>query len=681
MKNALNFLSEWAEGEAWKTHVLKEVTTNSVIDTSRLLAEVIYLLSNQDQQETAVTTEMEPINDTVLVINEIKSPRNINALSNDVHFSLGKNLNVFYGENGSGKSSYIRMFRKLADNYFTDEKNLSIIPNVYDESATTGDYSQTVDVRYSVNGTETYETIDINEPHPILSRLNVFDNDSVIPLINSDLSFSVLPKGFEVFQKVSEQLDALRKETSQIIEREKMKQNELFADSSFDSLRNDLDRIKQEVSCSRKLKTYLDTHYPRADKYDEAISALEKKIRELESSNPSDKVKILSAQKTKLESIRRSTEQLSVALSAENISKINQLIGDYELKIQEERIFNEDFRRNIAFLDVVSDEWFAFIHAGKRYYDSVHISQVEEGTPCIFCGHPYDSGSVKLVGSYFWHVSNSTKYAQDSIEKELLRHDLTGVVISLADDELALFENEKFIERLKASIQLISRNKELFTDHIRKKSLVPDAAVLDVTGLTQEITNEISLLTERIDNLGKNEVEIGEIIASHKASKIEVERNEKLHASIPLLEKWIGLNDMIAEHTKASRKFSTNSLTQKQGEAFREIIQSTYIETFNRFAQDLRVANVNIKLNSQKGQTVRRKYVVSEEYKVSNVMSEGEQKAISLVEFATDLTMRRNLNSVLFDDPVTSLDYKRSELIANLIYELSLERPGRYSPR
>ncbi|WP_335872289.1 hypothetical protein [Bacillus sp. 2205SS5-2] len=38
-----------------------------------------------------------------LTISEIKSPKNVNALSGDAQSSLGKNLNVVYGENGSGK--------------------------------------------------------------------------------------------------------------------------------------------------------------------------------------------------------------------------------------------------------------------------------------------------------------------------------------------------------------------------------------------------------------------------------------------------------------------------------------------------------------------------------------------------------------------------------------------------
>lgn len=83
---------------------------------------------------------------------------------------------------------------------------------------------------------------------------------------------------------------------------------------------------------------------------------------------------------------------------------------------------------------------------------------------------------------------------------------------------------------------------------------------------------------------------------------------------------------------------------------------------------------MSIKLTPQRGQTHRSKYVVDEGYKVTDIMSEGEQKAIAMAEFATDLTIRRNYNTVLFDDPVTSLDYKRTELFAKLIYNLSKER-------
>lgn len=45
------------------------------------------------------------------------------------------------------------------------------------------------------------EKVNINVYHEELSKINVFDSDSLQPLLNKDLSFSVLPKGLDFFCK------------------------------------------------------------------------------------------------------------------------------------------------------------------------------------------------------------------------------------------------------------------------------------------------------------------------------------------------------------------------------------------------------------------------------------------------------------------------------------------------
>ncbi|WP_027415038.1 AAA family ATPase [Aneurinibacillus terranovensis] len=674
MTTAMYFLSEWAGKEAWKVHVVNEVRTRSEIDSSKLLDEVLGLMQSEQTLDLLADIDSERADEGVLVINNIKAPNNISALSRDVHFALGGKLNVFYGENGSGKSSYVRMFRKLANNYYTSEKHLKIIPNVYEDKASVKSPMQTIEVTYTVMHEKVNEVVDINLPHPMLSKMNVFDSDSVLPLINSDLSFTVLPNGFELFQKVSHQLDVLRDELSQVIERDKLKQDTLFVDSSYDFIRAELNTIMREIGNFKDVKPFLDSNHPRSESYEDAITEIDVQIKELESSNPKDKITILSTQRTKLVSIKESIQKLAVTLSTENIKKINKLIKDYELKVQEEREFNELFQKSVSFLDVVNNEWLLFIKAGKKYYDSVNRAQIKEGEPCIFCSNPLTSTSVNLVESHFKHVNNRHKEVHDSLEKQLFSHDLTKIVISWADEDSALFESEKFLERIKSAIQLVNRNKELFSMFLNAKQVMDNSVILDVSDVIEEITQEISALSDRIDNLTKNKAEINELIASRKSLKDTLQKNEKLHLSLDYLAEWFQIRESVENHNKAKRKFSTNTLTQKQADAFKKLVQGEYLETFERFAQELQVSNVNLKMSPQKGQTLRKKFVASEEYKVSEIMSEGEQKAVAMVEFATDLTMRNNFHTVLFDDPVTSLDYKRSELIANLIYQLSLSR-------
>ncbi|MGG0889450.1 AAA family ATPase [Cytobacillus horneckiae] len=674
MKKAVDFLAEWARGEAWKIHVINKANRADENDLSKFLDEVLHLMKTKETVVMIDDIENGTLEGKKLIINEIQSPKNINAISGDVQFSLGKNLNVFYGENGSGKSSYVRMFRKLAENYHTSEKDLTILPNVYEEEQSEESLAQTVEVAYLLDEKMNNNLVDINEPHNVLSKINVFDSDSVLPLINNDLTFSILPKGFDKFQIVTMLLDLLRKDVSTTIRVEEEKQGRIFSDSSFNFIQEELNRITKEVKESHGIRKFLNSNYPRSDAYEEVIEEIDIQIKDLEATNLKDKITILTAQRTKLRSIRDAFKKLSAILNVENIEKVNALIKDYETKIQEERDFNQAFKKNVSFLNVVNDEWFDFVKLGKKYYESINQNHIHEGDSCIFCSQSLSTLSVNVIETNFSHIIKSKKGSIDAIEKELLKQELQDIVVNFSDEEHALIESERLLGRIKSAIQLVNRNKELFSSLLTSKKTITDDVSLDLTDIFEEINQELSEIEGRITNLNDTKVEADKKIGSLKDTRETLIKNEKLHSSHDLLVEWFNIQKSIKELRTAKSKFSTNSLTQKQSEAFQCIVQDKYFDIFERFAQELKVSNVNLRLIPKKGETLRKKSVSSKEYKVSQIMSEGEQKAVAMAEFATDLTMRGDFNTILLDDPVTSLDYKRSEIIANLIYKLSLER-------
>ncbi|MCM3068278.1 AAA family ATPase [Priestia flexa] len=674
MKTAVDFLAEWASGEEWKIHVLNKVKMENGTDSSELLGEVLHFIKTKETVELIGEIESGSLEGKKLIINEIKSPRNINAISGDAQFSLGKNLNVFYGENGSGKSSYVRMFRKLAVHYYTSEKDLTILPNVYEEEQLEDRLKQTVEVAYLLDEKANNDLVDINKPHTVLSKINVFDSDSILPLINSDLTFSILPKGFDKFQMVTVLLDSLRKQVAATIQVEEEKQKKIFSDSSYDFIREELNKITEEVKDSNKIKEFLDSNYPSSEAFEEVIGEIDLQIKDLESANPKDKITILTAQKTKLSAIRDSFKKLSAILNMENIEKVNSLINDYELKIQEERDFNDAFKKNVSFLNVVNDEWFSFVKMGKKYYESINQDHIHEGNSCIFCSQSLSATSVSVIETNFSHIAKSNKGSIDAIEKELLKQDLQTTMVNFSNEEIALIESERLLGRIKSTIQLVNRNKELFSSLLTSKKTITDDVILDLTDIFEEINRELNEIEGRIKNLNDSKEETDKKIGSLKDIREIFKKNEKIHSSLDLLLEWFNIQKSIKELSTAKSKFSTTSLTQKQSEAFQSIVQDEYFEIFEQFAQELKVSNINLRLIPKKGETLRKKSVSSKEYKVSQIMSEGEQKAVAMAEFATDLTMRRDFNTILFDDPVTSLDYKRSEIISNLIYRLSLER-------
>jgi wobble nucleotide-excising tRNase len=58
----------------------------------------------------------------------------------------------------------------------------------------------------------------------------------------------------------------------------------------------------------------------------------------------------------------------------------------------------------------------------------------------------------------------------------------------------------------------------------------------------------------------------------------------------------------------------------------------------------------------------------------STILSEVEQKLIALSNFLAECTIDNRLNTIIFDDPVTSLDMDYRDKISDKIVQLSQNR-------
>ncbi|MEK3738776.1 AAA family ATPase [Paenibacillus sp. FSL R5-0636] len=675
---AINYIADWASESNWKKHLINKVISND-FDNSEdetLLKEIIDLITSKEDVGLKLLKQTQEENDLRLVINEIKRPVNINALSCDTAFNLGGKLNVFYGENGSGKSSYVRVFRKLAKNYHTSAKDMKLLPNVYLVGSQDKDtmLKQTIDVSYTSNGTlNPINEVDINEEHSHLMQMNVFDSDSVLPLLNSNLTFSVLPQGFKYFNKIVEILTSLRTKVDSMIANVRVDQGNIFKDSSFEIIRSEINNIIRNEKRTDKVKEFISKAYPFDETLETEIAQLDFKIKESEGSNISDKLKILRSQKAKLESLVSGISKLSNKLSRENIEFVNNLINEYAGKVQEEKKQNEDFSKGISYLQHVNEEWYVIIRNTKEYYQALEKDGPEVGECCVLCSQQLAQSEVDIIKSSIVHVCSELHSEKAKLTEYLDKYKITDVLDFKKEDN-EIFEKEVLVEKIRAIISLLQTNIELFNGGITSRKSVGLHTVVDFTDFIKEIEAESLDLGERIQSLSKSTSELQELLTTYKTRKQDLVKAKLISDSLSMFEKYYSHEDYIQTLTAIKSGFATTSITRKAKEAFASIVEETYTTTFNNYCDQLKVKKVNIKLTPQRGQTHRSKYVINEGYKVTDIMSEGEQKAIAMAEFATDLTIRRNFNTVLFDDPVTSLDYKRSELFARLIYNLSKDR-------
>ncbi len=93
-------------------------------------------------------------------------------------------------------------------------------------------------------------------------------------------------------------------------------------------------------------------------------------------------------------------------------------------------------------------------------------------------------------------------------------------------------------------------------------------------------------------------------------------------------------------------------------EASEQLLNKDFEKRFEDECKLLRAPNVTLNFPGRQGQVTRRKLVAS--YKPSQVLSEGEQKALALADFLAEVTSVPASSPVVFDDPITSMDHRPS---------------------
>src|ERR1035437_5045901 len=115
--------------------------------------------------------------------------------------------------------------------------------------------------------------------------------------------------------------------------------------------------------------------------------------------------------------------------------------------------------------------------------------------------------------------------------------------------------------------------------------------------------------------------------------------------------------------TGALAAFRTNYITTFQGNLFSKYITDKYKEIFEDECKALNAPkNVDIIQRNVKISSLRKLLVA--EVTASHILSEGEQRAISLADFLTESQLNPQNRGLVFDDPVSSLDHLRKNDIA-----------------
>jgi hypothetical protein len=140
-----------------------------------------------------------------IYLNGVRELINVNALKNDQRLSIGKQLTIIFGENGTGKSGYARVTKRACLARAVEP----ILPNVY---AAPADHAPSAIFEIEENGVLRDEKwIEGNETPKCLGRFAVFDSKCARVYISAENELGFLPYGFDIVKGVGIITDEVKK--------------------------------------------------------------------------------------------------------------------------------------------------------------------------------------------------------------------------------------------------------------------------------------------------------------------------------------------------------------------------------------------------------------------------------------------------------------------------------------
>ena len=662
-KSLTEEIHDWIGGlEYWEQCLaIKILSKQAITDGDVKLAYKYFLEDNelaekktaQPKIKIAPTSSATSVEDFLL--SEIKGIKGVNALKDEQNIPISENLSILYGDNGVGKSGYIR----ILNNAFLSRGDKSLHNNIY-SSVKPKEKSCVFKFKDS---TKEYELKfpDDSENYEF-SCYSVFDTLSITAHLTTENIIQFLPNGLEFFDAYS----------SVVTRVQGLLENDIHSNSPANVFTDFFDtdttvkKLIESLNGSSDIKVIQEKSKVTPEELTK-LASLEKSLIDLKKIDVTKKVKGLRKIQEQLGELKEEFENLNQYFSDAEIGKLKKLIGDYlhNKKLSASEGLAQFQTENIG--SIGSDEWKDLLVAAKAFaeiqYDDEDLYPADKDF-CLLCHQPLSKEAKQLIEAYWkFLTSNAEKKLQQVVDEiSEQQTDLTELDTKVLADDSVL--SEWLSENSEANLKIW--NAQIKSIDVLRKQLIFS---LKSKKWNDEITaKQISLrafpLVEKAiqDKIASfNEAEISRKIKVTEKEIQELKDRKKLATLLTKISEFINKRKWASKVN--AKRFNTRKITEQQKHLFSKFVTDEYVRIFNLECEKLDAQfGINISQRASKGNTL--KHLVLEGLTPSQVLSEGEQRAISLADFLTEAQMGTKNKGIIFDDPVNSLDHIRRQTIA-----------------
>ncbi|MHB8255082.1 MAG: AAA family ATPase [Acidiferrobacter sp.] len=677
--NVLQEILEWSQGRPmWQRDALRRLVLNGELSDEDIssLTEICKSAHGLAEQQETDPLAKEHMPDRAagavpVSLVSIFHHRGVNALAEDQTLNFAPGLTVVYGDNGAGKTGYIRILKSACRARGQEH----ILGNVV---SGTSPLAPVVAIKYKVG----------TEPEPrewtgtggeeFVSRVSVFDTQCAAVYLTEKTDVAFRPFGLDLFDKLVKACKSVRAKLED--ERRELASNVLTVVQAQIPEGTAVAKFLVNISSLTKPDAVQALACLSTDE-EARLALLEKSLLDLQANDPDKLIRQLTLREGRLQTLVRHLKDVEVALSAEAVAAVFNARTEGRRKSEEAKRLREATFPEGMLAGTGSESWKALWESARQFsqelaYPGKAFPVVEDGTHCVLCQQNLEHAAAHRLKQFEAFVASTTERELQQIRQSFARLRkaftelrTTNEAVEETLKELRI-EHEAIADAIAAALVANeSRRTTVVAALADDKDLADDSPVLlSVVRETEALAGEVEarIKTLRTSATGETrkrmtteaqELRARKLLATHQQTVLDdIERRKKYAAC-----------GLCIEETK------TQTITQKSSAVTKTVVSKRLKQSFSDELVNLSFSHIEVELKELGGAdgVFYHKLVFTRAPGVDlpKVVSEGEQRCLSIAAFFAELSTADELSGIVFDDPVSSLDYQWRQGVARRLVQ------------
>ena len=667
----------WSKNRpAWQRDALRRLVTKGELDDDDIdtLSEIAKSAHGLAAEQLVVPLGKPHLPDKTQVsgrvdLRSIYHNRGVNALAQNQTLAFGPGLTVVYGDNAAGKSGYTRILKSACRARGMED----ILGNVLSGETP---LSPMVSIKYTVGNGDPQEWSGEDEDNAI-ARVSVFDSHCASVYLTQQTNVAFRPFGLDLFDKLSRACQSVRTK----LESEKRALSGTTVQGLTLPEGTEAAKFVARLSSLTKPADLMSL-VTLSENVQNRHDLLEKHLFDLQANDPAKIAQELALRAGRLRIFVGHLKAIDAMLSDGAIAEIFQAQADATAKRAEAKDLRNSTFPDGLLVDTGSRHWAQLWQAARDFSESSAYSGkdfpfTDEDAKCVLCQQKIGrAASTRLRRFQDFVVSvTETEYRKarercDENFRVLIQFQIVTSTAGEALKEIRV-EQRSLADQIETALPAAEARRDAILGPLETGDPLP-ADLPVYTSFVGKVEALAQQLDERVTGLG------GKISTEHRASmrnelrELKARRTLAKHQELVLKE--IERRKRIAAYGQCVDDTRTQGITAKSTAVTKVAVTQQLKDSFQEELKTLKFRHVEVELVEAGGEfgNLFHRLVLKRApgVELQRVVSEGEARCLSIAAFFAELSTAHDPSAILFDDPVSSLDYKwRNNVARRLVAE------------